>query len=126
MSASKVFAIKEGTTPKYTATIKDENGTAVPQADLTTITLTLYNLSSTARDIINSRDAQSVNNTNNVEINATSGLLTWSMQADDTVIIDSNKRVERHRALFIFTWDSGAKKGIHEVDFDVENIENHT
>lgn len=126
MSAVKVFSIKEGTTPKYTATLQDEDGTAIAQADITSITLTLYNLSATTRDIINSRSAQDINNTNQVTIHATSGLLTWSMQAADTAIQDSNKRVERHRALFVFTWDSGAKKGVHEVDFDVENIEKHT
>lgn len=123
MSAVKVFAIKEKTTPKYTATLLDEDGNAIPLSSIDTITLTLYNLSATTRDVINSRNAQDVKNTNNVTIHATSGLLTWSMQIADNAIADALKRVERHRACFVFTYSGGTKRGTHEVDFDVENIE---
>lgn len=119
---AKIFSVREKTTVKYTATIKDENGTAIPAASLSSLTLTLYNMGSTARDIINSRDAQNVLNVNNVTIDS-NGIITWSMQPNDNAIIDANKKTERHRALFVFTWDAGAKKGTHLVDFDVENLE---
>jgi len=122
--AIKVFTVKEKTTSKYTATLKDEDGTAIALASLTTLTLTLYDISSTSRTIINSRNAQNVLNANNVTVHATSGLLTWEMQAADNEIQDSNKKIERHRALFKFSWSGG--QGIHEVDFDVENIEKNS
>lgn len=123
--SAKVFSVKEGTTTKYTAYLKDYDGTVIPLASLETLTLTLYSISATTRDIINSRSAQDVLNANNVTVHATSGLLTWEMQPADNVIKDSNLTIERHRALFIFTWGSG-KKGVHEVDFDVRNLEKHT
>lgn len=119
---TKIFSVREKTTVKYTAVIKDENGTAIPAASLSALTLTLYNMGSTARDIINSRTAQNVLNANNVTVD-TDGIITWTMQPDDNQIIDANKKTERHRALFIFTWDAGSKKGTHTVDFDVENLE---
>jgi len=71
---------KEGTGAIYTATLEDSDETAIPLANISAITLTLYNVADDS--IINSREDQDVKNTNQVTIHSTSGLLTWAMQAE--------------------------------------------
>lgn len=115
--------VNELTTAEYTATITDEDGeTPIPLADLSTVTLTLYDEASGS--IINSRDDTNVKNTGPVTIHATSGLLTWTMAPADNPIVGSVAvgGVEKHIALFEWTWDSGNKAGKHEVLIEVVNL----
>lgn len=112
--------IPEKTTPEITATIQDEDGNGIDAADLTTLTLTLYNLDDAAKTIINNRDDQDVLNTNNVTVSNV-GALVWSVQALDTIIVGS-KATELHRAVFEFTYNSGAKNGKHIIDMTIINL----
>ena len=115
--------IPEGTTATYTATLQDEAGQPVALASLTSLTLTYYNVADGS--IINSRNAQDVKNANNVTVHATNGLVTWELQAADTVIVDSTiatGRREQHKALFTWTWASGAKVGRHEVLIEIKQL----
>ncbi len=121
MSSGLSFNVKENSTAKYTATIKDELNAVVPAASLTTMTLTLYNIADGA--IINSRDAQDVLNANNVVITA-GGVLTWTLQQGDNEIIDTTLEYEAHMALFEYTWAAGAKGSVHEVNLIVESLTN--
>ena len=114
--------IDEGTTPVYSATLRDEASVAIPLASISTIQLTYYDRGSGT--VINSRDDQNVKNANNVTIHATSGLLTWSLQPEDTAIIGTSwdaGDVETHIALFEWTLTNG-KRGKKEVRFDVINL----
>ena len=115
-----ISEVNERSTAVYTATIKDEDDTAIASASLTTLTLTLYDAANGT--IINSRNGQNVLNANNVTIHATSGLLTWTMQTADNVIVwkKASGQFEKHIALFRWTWDSGAKAGSHEVEIRVK------
>ena len=117
------FSVKERTGAVYTATLKDSDDVAIPLANLTTIVLTLYNVDDDS--IINSRDVQDVKNANNVTIHATSGLLTWAMQADDNAIVSTSVAIgsrEQHKALFEFTYVGNGSPGKHEVDIYVLNL----
>lgn len=114
------FNVKENTGAVYTATLKDADGTVVPLANLTTITLTLYNVATGA--IINSREDQDVKNTNNVTFHSTSGLLTWSIQAADNVMVNSALQDEKHIALFEFVYSGTGTPGKHEVILMVRNL----
>ena len=116
--------ILEKTSPKITATMQDEEGTGIPAASLTTLTLTLYNLDDSSNTIINSRSDQDVLNANNVTVNS-SGNLVWSVQALDTIIV-GDKGVEKHRAVFEWTYSSGTKNGKHIIDMDIRNLEKIT
>jgi len=115
--------VDERTTQKYTATIKDENGAAIPSGSLTTLTLTLYDVDS--QMIINSRNNQNVLNLNDVTVDA-AGLLTWTMQPADNAILSvslSDDATERHMALFKFTFGAGGSKaGSHELGLLVRNV----
>lgn len=111
--------IWEETTGDFDAIVRDEDGAAIAQASLTTITLTLRNYKT--GEIINSRNAQSVNNTNNVTIDS-SGNLLWLIQEEDTVIFDESLEFgdkEEHVAEFVYTYSSGTKTGRVYYTFEV-------
>lgn len=115
-----VNEILEKTSPKITATIQDEDDVGIPAASLDTLTLTLFNFDDTAKTIINSRTAQDVLNANNVTVDG-SGNLVWSVQALDTIIVGT-AAYERHRAVFGWTYNSGAKNGKHIIDMTIKNL----
>lgn len=113
------YSVLERVSVKYTATIKDEAGTAIPGSALTALTLTLYSVHSGT--IVNSRNDQNVLNANGVTVDE-AGLLTWIMDPLDNQVLDTAFAYERHRALFEWTWSGGTKAGKHEVDFLVQNL----
>jgi len=117
--------ILEKTTPKIKAVLNDEAGNPIPATSLTTLTLTLYNMSDApTHAIINSRDGQNVLNANNVSVGA-DGSLAWQLTALDTVIMDSLLKKETHRAVFKWTYTSGANTmvGSHIIDMTILNLE---
>jgi len=116
--------IMEGTTPKITATIQDEDGNAIADTALDTLTLTLYNLDDADNTIINSRDGQDILDANNVAVDG-SGVMVWSVQAGDTIIVGSDL-VERHRAVFKWTYSSTTKAGSYVIDMAIRNLEKVT
>lgn len=113
------FWVNEKVTALYTADVQDHEGNAIAGSSLDTLTLTLYDKSTS--DIINSRNAQNVLNTNGVTVDG-SGNLSWVMDPDDNAIITATSKVEKHIALFMWTWDSGNKAGKHEVTIQVKNL----
>lgn len=119
--ADTAFAVKERSTQKYTATIKDEADAAIAGTSLTTLTLTLYD--EETGTILNGRDDQNVLNANNVTVDG-AGLLTWTMQPLDNQIVTTALAQERHLALFEWTYAAGAKSGYHEIAFVVINAAN--
>ena len=121
-----IAEIFEGSTPKITATVKDEDGAALAASALQSLTLTYYNKADGA--IINSRDGQDALNANNVTVSA-AGALVWKLLAADTAIIDTTIKAgndEIHIALFECAWldaDSDQRHGKHEVEI---RIRQHT
>tara|TARA_R110002020_G_scaffold125704_2_gene283046 strand:- start:921 stop:1313 length:393 start_codon:yes stop_codon:yes gene_type:complete len=118
--------VDEGTSAQYNATITDESETAIPLADLTAITLTLYDYSTGTA--INSRTDQDVKNTNDVVISS-AGVLTWNLKPADNIIVTTalhKNAYERHIALFEYTWDSGTNAGKHELAFEVRQLDKVT
>lgn len=110
------FDVLAGTTPRYTATIVDEDNVAIPLASLTTLTLTVVNTRTGAA--VNGRDRQNVLNANNVTVHATSGLVTWSIQALDLPsTVD-----ETYICAFEWSWSAGAKKGWHDLSLVVTPV----
>lgn len=108
-----------GTSGIFTGTLLDVNGVAIPLANLVSITLTITN----ERDgsVVNSRSAQDVLNNNGVTVNATTGAITWLIQAADTAMIDSSQSWEDHLATFTFTYET-SKVGKHRHRLHVVNF----
>lgn len=113
------YWVNEKVTARYTADVQDHEGNAIAGSSLTTLTLTLYDKATGT--IINNRNAQNVLNVNGVTVDG-SGNLVWVMTPDDNAILTAASKVEKHIALFQWTWDSGAKAGKHEVTIQVKNL----
>lgn len=126
------YAVNERSSAKYTAYLKDETDTIITVSStsqasgLATLKLTLYDWET--KGIINSRTKQDAFNANNVTL-STAGLLTWSVQPLDNVIVAPAQAVtpvpgdELHRALFEYTYGTAAsQRGYHEVDILVTNL----
>jgi len=109
MSTARYIA---GATGQFTGTLKDADGTAIPNSDLLTLTLTLKDAATGAT--INSRSQQNVlgaaggTGQNNVTVDS-NGAMAWSIQAADTSIHTANTSSEDHIATFIWTFASGAE-----------------
>lgn len=114
--------IAEKTTWRFTATLLDETGVAIPSAELVTLTLTLYNRDSATQEIINSVSAVNILNTGRGVMHATSGLLAVTLEPNDNAIITSTSDLEWHRALIEGAYAVGNKKFKHEIDFQVRNL----
>lgn len=109
--------INEESSALYTATLKDPEGNVVALAMLSALTLTLHDPETGG--LINGRDAQDVLNKNDVTIDA-AGELSWSIQPEDTVIVDDTKLKENRTALFRFVWSGGQHH--HAYEFQVKNL----
>lgn len=116
--------VNEGNSFVYTATMKDEDGNAIPLTSINSLTLTLFDAGS--GDIINSRNAQDVLNANQVTVHATSGLLTWNALPADNPIIDTRKApgsLEQHIALFRVSYSSNTKALNHFEEIKVRQLQ---
>lgn len=117
-----IAEIFEGSTPKITFLVTDEDGDGLGSAALQSLTLTYYNKAD--GEIINSRDGQNVLNTNNVTVDA-SGNGVWKLLAADTAIVDTTIKAgndEVHIALFEWAWldgDSDQRQGKHEIEIRI-------
>lgn len=110
--------------------ILDRDGAGVPVAGILSAELTLFDWDTGAAGsglsprpgIINGRDGQDVHNLNDVTLSdaVTVGHVLWLVQPADTVIITNVRQVERHRAMFLFTWSGGAFR--FECELVVTNL----
>jgi hypothetical protein len=112
---------EENMTSQITFTLQLVGGGAIPNTDLTAVTLSLIDEETLA--IINSRQDQDVlgagmTGQNNVVISATSDF-TFNLQAADNVIKDPSgtKKLEYHRARFTFDYDNAGNAERHIVEF---------
>lgn len=134
VQAPLVVDLLEETSDVYWATIYDDEGTVLPGNVLNTLTLTLYVVKADGTiEYVNSRNAQDVLNTNNVEAFAAlqtraDGFtynLKWQIQQADTTLVEALP-FERHLALFEWSWPKpagGQGAGKHEVVLNVKNLQ---
>jgi len=112
--------VPEGTVFYYSGKLLDERGFAIPSSDLTTVELTLKDV--TTGDIINTRDAVDIKNDNGGIVN-TDGTMSWtSLPADNPVIqtgLDDGE-IELHQITLVWTWNSGTSRGKRKVWVKVE------
>ncbi len=111
----------EGTTPDYEALLVDLGNNPVDGDVLDTLTLKYFQEYTEA--FINGREAQSVNNTNDVTLDH-NGLLRWRLRPEDTVILDDALHEEPHLAVFEFSYagPAGQEYGKHTVRFLITNL----
>ena len=127
----------EGSTDRVTGTIVDRAGTVVPGSSLIAATLTLYDaetydpIGSPVVGIINSRDHQDVlgvgspleahgvtiHDTLQTDTDGSTFSFEWRLDPEDNPIVTPSRQIERHRAMFAFTADSGE---VIPVEFEIE------
>lgn len=110
--------VPEQVSVRITGVIKDEAGNGVPGANLTTLTLTLYD--SSTESIINSRNDSDINGVNGGSVDASGNLVMKLSPADNALIGTGDS--EKHIALIEWTYNSGADTGRAEVIFTVANL----
>lgn len=120
MPLHQIFNHDELTTPQHQLTLLDEDGIAIADGVLDTLTLTFYNRADQA--IINSRDGQNVLDLNQVSV--VNGVVTWLMLTADTPIIDDTLTHEYHIALWEWTYSPAAVtlSGKHETRLRTRNL----
>lgn len=107
----------EDATTRFQGVVVNEAGARLAWADISAMTLTLYNEGTGA--IVNSRTAANVYN-----VEATgdaSGNFVLTLLPADMVIVDTTLLAERRVALLQYTYSSG-KKGKTELVFTVRNL----
>lgn len=109
----------EKTTSQLQQQLTDENDAALPGAQLSAVTLTLY-LTNKPATVINSCLARNVLGANGGTLD-TEGLLTIVLAPADNVLVSQAGKSELHTALLEWTWAFGAKAGKKEITFTVMN-----
>lgn len=111
----------EKTTGRIRTYLEDEAGDPIPSADLVTLTLSVWEKKSGTT--VNSRSAQSVLNTNNVTVHATSGLVTWSVQTGDTTLVDTTIPENGIQEFcFLYSWTTSSETGRHLDSYFVQQL----
>lgn len=123
MATRTELEINENTQAPVTATLTSDGSTAIPSANINSIEMTLLEVVS--GDIINSRQKQDVFGTNNCTMHATSGLFIWTVQVEDTEIVNTSVTpvgsIEKHLATITVTWDN-TKQMHFEILLLVKNL----
>lgn len=109
--------VLEGAHATITVPIIDGAQAAIAKARIVSLSLT-YTDSNTGRTI-NARARQNALDANAVSVSST-GVITWTMQPADTVILDRSLAPERHLAHFAFVYDTSLE-GSGDVAIDVTN-----
>lgn len=103
-----VITVNELNPCLISGTLEDQDGAPVALASISSLVCTLYNRTSDA--IINSRNAQTILNTNGGTLHATTGAFTLLLDSDDNVIVSTTLapgRTETHFALVEAEWSGG-------------------
>lgn len=102
-----VITVNEENIALVSGALLDEDAVAVPLSALSALTLTLYDKDTDT--IINSRNAQSILNTNGGTFHATTGAFTLTLSAADNAIMTTREagRTETHYGLVEASWSGG-------------------
>lgn len=115
--------VDQGEAADITVALLDENGTAITEAVLLTLTMTLFNESD--RSIINSMDDIDITDAS-IGTVASNGVVTIKTRAADNTIVDTSvMEAETHVIGLNYTWQDSAsvtKPGYHEFSYEVLKI----
>lgn len=114
--------VAEQTVCRFTGVLVDETGEPVPAADLTAMTLTLYNDDRVKQVINGMLNSNILNDAYRGTVDA-NGNFTLTLYDADNSILNSERVRETHVALVRFTYSSGTKTGRQEIAFQVVNLD---
>lgn len=123
MSDIEKFLVHEKEARFYDLTFTDQNGTQIPKASISALTLTLFLKDSSPLSYINSRNALNALDANGVTID-TAGKITYAVQVADLAIANTGAEVEVHVAVFHLTTTGGTPIQVRkEIYFYIDNLE---
>ena len=109
------------------ARLVDENGAGVGSTILASLTGTLYDMSTAARTVINSRSAQNILNGNQCTMDAAGNFVFTWLPADQT-ILNPGRTVEEHVFVITAKWtdvNNNPREANHELHFMVARVVNN-
>jgi hypothetical protein len=122
-SSGNAVRVDQSESADITVTLLDENSTAITEAVLLTLTLTIFNEAD--RSIINSMDDIDITDAS-IGTVATNGVVTIKTRAADNTIVDTSvMESETHIIALTYTWQDSAavtKDGYHEFSYEVMKI----
>ncbi len=126
--AAKIFNVNQNNSYILSFNLVDENNVAIVEANIGTLILSYYyeNANITTADkyhlaTINSRSSQDVKDANNVVLSST-GTVTWTVLAADTIKLNSTTNEERHIAVFTWFYATGKQNSV-EIVFNVRKVQ---
>lgn len=108
--------IRERTTWRWQGTLLDEDGVAIPAAQLFAVTLTITDAISGTKLV----DARDVKNANGGTITA-GGVMTLQVYPTDNRMVNQRLDLETHRATITYSWDGGDNAHWHCIELLVQN-----
>ncbi|GJL55826.1 MAG: hypothetical protein NPIRA02_29580 [Nitrospirales bacterium] len=111
--------INERSTADFFAVLKDPLGNLITLSDVDSIEATFFDTASGA--IVNNRNSQNMLNANHATLDEFA-LFRWTLQPEDTTILDQQSSYETHRAEFVVLYNSGGGRLVFDVDFVIRNL----
>jgi hypothetical protein len=118
-STTAPITIAAGATAVYKGQLQDENGTAVPSAQLASLTLSIVDTFSGA--IVNSCSQVNILNTGRGTVDS-SGNLAVTLGPSDTALLVATDQQEYRSMVLDWTYLGGAKTGRHQVDLLIQAL----
>jgi hypothetical protein len=110
------YWIPQGTTARYSLQLTDEAGAALTLTQVTTVTLTIFDLGVKPPVVIAGTWPRDVKNVAPGGVVSSSGLLTLTLSPTDNALIDETHAYELRRWRVHWTHATGAKAQTFEVD----------
>lgn len=122
-----LYTVNEQSSARYTATLTDETGTAVPGTDLEAVNLWLRDVAT--GEYLNDRDGDNALNVaeSGVTVSA-AGVLTWDLAPEDNACLGAvegevgTRAEEIHEAILAILWSSGDRAVTHRFYIRVKNL----
>jgi hypothetical protein len=108
--------------PPDTITLRDEAGVAISSATMTTMVMTIYDLSGSDHDIVNAVEQVDVKNVRSCSISS-QGIFVPVLLPGDTIILDDAHVYEMRAVLIEYTWASGTKADALKLVVIIRNLE---
>lgn len=113
-------SVPEGSVSEFVGVVTDKKDVPIPASNLSSLTLTLYNLETGA--LINDRNEESVLNENGGTVDEV-GVFEMTFSEADNLLQDSSKQYETHVALFEWEKEDTQEEGKHELVMTIRSVD---
>ena len=115
------FWIPQGTTSRYSLTLTDEGGNPLTLTQITTVSLTIFDLDAVPPVPIAGTWPRDIKNLNGGAVSS-AGALTLTLSPTDNAFIDELRSYERRRWHILWTYATGTKTQVMQIDRILANV----